>query len=227
MKKSVTNLRLLTGFGMAAALFLGCQDFLGEKDGGAPAAENEADGIALRLSVRNDSSCLEQLRILREGNAGPGLDSAGLQNFLSSCIEEKKPGPRGAIPAIPPGLIPDSGIRCNWIASAVRDGRHELIPALKKHCPDECQKPEVGDSLADTNLCRHYHPKPPARKDSLHTHPPKDSLHTHPPKDSLHVHPPKDSLPPPVPPRDTLHVHVPKDSVAVPSPVPANLPNGK
>lgn len=44
MKKSVTTLGMLTGFGLAATLFLGCQDFVGGKDDGAHAAKTAEDG---------------------------------------------------------------------------------------------------------------------------------------------------------------------------------------
>lgn len=46
MKKSVTTLGMLTGFGLAATLFLGCQDFVGGKDDSAPAVKTDEDGGA-------------------------------------------------------------------------------------------------------------------------------------------------------------------------------------
>jgi hypothetical protein len=51
MKKSVATLRLLTGLGLSATLFLGCQDFLGGKDEAPPAAKTAEDEATLRETV--------------------------------------------------------------------------------------------------------------------------------------------------------------------------------
>jgi hypothetical protein len=48
MKKSVVTLRLLTGLGLSASLFLGCQEFLGGNDNASPAAKTAEDGAKPR-----------------------------------------------------------------------------------------------------------------------------------------------------------------------------------
>jgi hypothetical protein len=56
MKKSVATLRLLTGFGLSASLFLGCQDFLGGKDEAPPMTKTAEDETTLRETVNPASS---------------------------------------------------------------------------------------------------------------------------------------------------------------------------
>src|SRR4051812_6519453 len=52
-------IRALTGFGLAGALFMGCQDFFGQKSGyePTPIVNQDPAELALRLTVKPTGAC--------------------------------------------------------------------------------------------------------------------------------------------------------------------------
>ena len=209
MKISISTVRLVTGLSLTASLFIGCQDFLGQKEDGAASTVTTTDDTALRLSIKDDSSCRDQWVATLEARKAGTEDSAWLEDFLKACVKEVKVVKDWPIPVIPPHLLPDSVTRCHWIGGQIKLGRDEMTVNFKRYCADDCRKLDTTDGIRHKIFCLDttFHP----RHDSI-VWPPRDSVW--PPRDSVWPHhdsiirPPHDSFWPPHdsiiwPPRDT------------------------
>lgn len=232
--------QLLTGLGLAASLFWGCQDLLSQKDDPSGTQETTLDATALRLSIKDDDACRDQWRAILAARTNGHPDSVAEAAFLSGCVTEVKPGK----PPIPPHQEPDSLSRCHWIVGQIEGGRDSLTVTYKRYCPDECKKLET-DSARHEHLCHVPGVKPPRppRHDTgeclvlrlkLDSLKPGDSARIalerqykelcpapKPPIDT--TKPPIDTTKPPRPPIDTFPkppkdttVHPPKDSLPKP-----------
>ncbi|MDB5049138.1 MAG: hypothetical protein JWO30_2209 [Fibrobacteres bacterium] len=154
MKLSIPTVRLLTGLGLTAGLFLGCQNILDQsKDNAAADPVTTTDDASLRLSIKDDSTCREQWGVILNARTSGHADSAAEAAFLSACVKEVKATDKG-IPVIPPNLVPDSNTRCHWIVSQIEGGREEMTVSYKRYCPEDCRKLEIGDSARHEKLCR-------------------------------------------------------------------------
>ncbi|MDQ3001098.1 MAG: hypothetical protein M3Y08_07540, partial [Fibrobacterota bacterium] len=186
MKISISTVRLVTGLSLTASLFIGCQDFLGQKEDGTASTVSTMDDTALRLSIKDDSSCRDQWVALIEARKAGMTDSAGWEGFLEGCIKEVRVEKDRPVPVIPPHLLPDSGTRCNWIGTQIRGGRDGMTVHFKRHCADDCRKLDSTDGVRHEMFCRDS-TRP--RHDSI-IRPPRDS--TRPRHDSI-IRPPRDS----------------------------------
>ena len=91
--KMTQSAKLITGLGLMAGLFWGCQDLLSQKDGSAKDPEAIAtDESSLRLSIKDDSACREQWNVILDARAGGLADTAAEKSFLANCVTEIKPG---------------------------------------------------------------------------------------------------------------------------------------
>ncbi|MDB5106837.1 MAG: hypothetical protein JWP91_4526 [Fibrobacteres bacterium] len=160
MKMSIPTMKLFTGLGLAASLFWGCQDLLSQnKDDGATAT----DETALRLSIKDDSSCREQWGEIIAARKAGTADSAKEAAFLAGCVTEHKADRDHKPPVIPPRLVPDSASRCHWIARQFDGGRPEMAGSFRRYCHEDCAKPDTADSTRHHELCRE-----PGDRDSTH-----------------------------------------------------------
>lgn len=188
--KMTRSAKLITGLGLMASLFWGCQDLLSQKDGSAKDPEAiTTDESSLRLSIKDDSACRDQWNAILDARAGGLADTAAEKSFLADCVKEIKPGKDKLPPVIPPHLQPDSISRCHWIVAQIEGGRDEMTVSYKRYCPEDCRKLGKTDSSRHGHLCRDphgpgvdttKHPKPPI--DS--TKPPIDTIK--PPENPLH-----------------------------------------
>lgn len=204
MKIPFSIVRLVTGLSLTAGIFLGCQDFLGQKDDKAASAVS-TDETALRLSIKDETACRERMGAIVEARKAGKADSAAVEAFLAACVKEVRADRDRPVPAIPPHLVPDSGMRCHWIGSQIRGGRDEMTVNFKRYCADDCRKLDSTDGVRHEMFCRDSTFRP--HRDTLR--PPRDTT-VWPPRDS--VWPARDSIK--WPPRDTgfcdtLHVRPP------------------
>lgn len=179
MKISATTLRLLTGIGLAAGLFLGCQNILDQSADTSTPTTPAADQSALRLSIKDDSTCRDQWSAILAGRTSGNVDSAAEAGFLASCVKEVKPTDKG-VPVVPPNLVPDSNTRCHWIVSQIEGGRDSMTVSYNRYCPDDCRKLEAVDSTRHEKLC-HEPGREPGKG------PGKDTMEIH-GKDTLDIH---------------------------------------
>jgi hypothetical protein len=229
--------QLLTGLGLAAGLFWGCQDLLSQKEDSSGTPAIATDATALRLSVKDDSVCREQWSVILAARTNGQPDSVAEAAFLSGCVSEIKPGKDHIHPHIPRHLEPDSLSRCRWIVKEIEGGRDSLTVSYKRYCPDECHKLET-DSARHEHLCHVPGVKPPKppRHDTGECLVIRLKLDSLPPGDSTRIalesqykelcappKPPVDTTKPPKPPIDTLpkppkdtSVHPPKDTLPKP-----------
>lgn len=236
--KMTQSAKLLTGLGLMAGLFWGCQDLLSQKDGSAQDPDAIAnDASALRLSIKDDSACRDQWNVILDARAQGLADTAVEKSFLADCVLEIKPGKDKLPPHIPPHLRPDSISRCRWIVYQIDGGRDSMTVSYKRYCPEDCDSLRAIDSTRHIHLCHEHPPKPPI--DTTRPKPPQDScklfrarlagldtgsveyknlnmyllLHCGkppiPPVDTTKPPKPVDTLPKPIPPVDTLPKPIP------------------
>ena len=162
------------GLGLAASLFWGCQDLLSQNDKSTPATDAgvTTDESALRLSIKDDSTCRDQWGVILAARSNGHADSVAEAAFLAGCVKEVKVVKDKTPPVIPPNLVPDSLSRCHWIVSQIDGGRNEMTVSYKRYCPEDCRKLEVGDSTRHDKLCRE-----PGDKDTI-DHPIKPPVDT-------------------------------------------------
>jgi hypothetical protein len=226
MEKSKSIIQMFTGLALSTTLFLGCQDFMGQKsDGNLVTKDNEApQEVALQLSIKDSGACLElknHIQAAHEAQTAHEAGSALLASdsaFLTNCVHEvRHEDASKPKPIIPPVLTPDDRTRCHWIVAQIDRGREEMVIKYRYYCPDDCNNMARGDSVVHEKYCRD--PKPdcmelkaklahmdPASEEfaRLHhligdicmEHPPIDSLPPMPHGDSLPPMPHGDSLPP-------------------------------
>ncbi len=160
MKLPFPYIRVAAALGLASAMMIGCQEFLGSDkaaDGTVPAAEETG---TLSLSIRNDSACLGQWHAILAARSAGHADSASEAAFFAKCVIEGKPEKDGPRPPVPPPPLSDSGLRCRWIVSQIEGGRDSLTVSYRKYCPEDCRKLEVSDSASHEKLCREPKPHP-------------------------------------------------------------------
>ena len=154
MMKSIPGARILAGLALAAGLMIGCTDFLGAgKDSTGTKEVPVEESGTLSLSIKDDSSCREQWADILAARSAGHADSAGEAAFLGSCVKEVKVTKDTPKPVIPPALMPDSGIRCKWIATQIEGGRDSLTISYKKYCPEDCRILATKDSAGHEKLC--------------------------------------------------------------------------
>ncbi|MEO6098314.1 MAG: hypothetical protein ABIW76_22630, partial [Fibrobacteria bacterium] len=152
--KMSKSAQLLTGLGLAAGLFWGCQDLLSQKDDPSSGTPVTADETVLSLSIKDDPACREQWNSILAARTNGHPDSMAESAFLSGCVKEIKAGKDKIPPIIPPGLVPDSLSRCHWIVAQIEGGRNEMTVSYKRYCPNDCRKLEDKDSVRHEHLCR-------------------------------------------------------------------------
>jgi hypothetical protein len=147
------TLRALTGFGLASALFVGCE--FGQKPiDDTPSQANvnqDPSELALKLSVKDTGACLELKHQIELIKAGGEVDAELIAKFARECVVEIKDSKPVIIP-------PNDQIRCRWILSQIDGGRDELVVKFRYYCPDSCQSMVMDDSLQHDKVCRE--PKP-------------------------------------------------------------------
>lgn len=146
------------GLAFASSLFLGCEQFMGEKSPEKNLENNPPADVALQLSVKQTDECKalrDRVLAARNGGEATGDLEAG---FIRNCIDEVKPvdGRRDTI--LPPNLVPDPRTRCHWIVAQIDGGHDELIIKFKYWCPDDCDTLARTDSAGHLKYCRD--PKP-------------------------------------------------------------------
>jgi hypothetical protein len=170
MKLPIPYLRVAAALSLASGLMIGCQDFLSPDKTAAGNATAVDETGSLSLSIKNDSTCLGEWHAILDARAAGRPDTASEAAFLAACVTEAKPGKDGPKPAVPPALLPDSGMRCKWIVSQIEGGRDSLTVSYRKYCPDDCRKLEASDSASHAKLCHEPEPHgfpPPHPEDSL------------------------------------------------------------
>jgi hypothetical protein len=146
--------RALLGFGLAGALFTGCQDFFGQQadDTPAAAADNQAPAeLALKLSIKDSGGCLELRNQIEAIKGGAAVDAELIAKFANQCVEEAK-GQSSEHHDL------DDQVRCRWILSQIEGGREELVVKFRYYCPDSCETMVMEDSTEHAKVCRE--PKP-------------------------------------------------------------------
>lgn len=162
MAGSVSFTSMMMGLGMAASLFLGCQQLLDQEDkaptpAGGAASDAPAE-MALKLAMKETDACRAlHAQVLAADAAGEA--TVTLQtDFIRHCIEEVKSTDAAGKVVIPADLIPDDRTRCRWLISEIEGGREELVIKFHYYCPAECDTRSLVDSTHHTLICRD--PKP-------------------------------------------------------------------
>lgn len=171
MRKSISIARGLMGLGLVSALFLGCQQFLGQEEAakkeGVQVESGVASEVALQLSIKETSEC-QALRDQVLAADAAGEATVTLQtDFIRNCIVEVKSSDPVKVPIIDPALIVDAKSRCRWIISEIEGGRKDLIIKLHYWCPDECDTLKVIDSVRHVRICKDPAPDCAALKAKL------------------------------------------------------------
>lgn len=162
MAKSVSFTRTWIGLGMAAALVLGCQEFLGQENKTpVPAGDVTSDPpaeMALKLAMKETDECRAlRAQVLAADAAGEATVTLRT-DFIRNCIEEVKSSDAAGKVIISADLIPDDRTRCRWLVSEIEGGREELVVKFRYYCPDDCDTLRLVDSARHANVCRD--PKP-------------------------------------------------------------------
>lgn len=161
MRISVPFIRATLGMGLAASLFLGCEQFLAKPEGDQPKGGDKVttapEDVALQLSIKETEDCKamrDQVLAAHSAGQAPGALET---DFISHCIVEVNPAAGAVADAkitLPPDLVPDEATRCHWIVTQIEGGREELIVKFRYYCPDDCDSLAVRDSLRHVKLCR-------------------------------------------------------------------------
>ena len=154
--------RVMAGLALSTTLFLGCQDFLGQKSETTttPNTENlTPQEVALKLKIKDSAACLEMKdKIIAAHEKGTDIRTTD-STFVANCVQEvpRTDGDKPNLP-VPPILTPDDKTRCHWILTQIDGGREEMVLKFRFYCPDDCKSMETADTLGHEKYCRD--PKP-------------------------------------------------------------------